>query len=58
MTDPRDPSKPAPPRRDARRDPFGKVLPDRTGDEDATGWGETEYDEDERLRREVPPHHG
>jgi hypothetical protein len=40
------------------RDPFGQVLPDHTRDEDATGWGEPAYDDDERLRREVPPHHG
>ena len=41
-------------------DPFGEVLPDRTRDEDAEGWSEDELspdDQDERLRREVPPHH-
>ena len=41
-------------------DPFGEVLPDRTRDEDAEGWSEdgfSEDDQDERLRREVPPHH-
>ncbi|MGH3366318.1 MAG: hypothetical protein ACRDOY_03860 [Nocardioidaceae bacterium] len=44
--------------RSPRRDPFGAVLPDRTRDEDVTGWSEQEYDADEDLRREVPPHHG
>jgi hypothetical protein len=39
-------------------DPFGRVLPERSRDEDATGWGDTEDDDDERLRREMPPHHG
>lgn len=43
--------------RPAPGDPFGQVLPERSRDEDATGWGDTE-DDDERLRREVPPHHG
>lgn len=38
-------------------DPSGPVLPSRTRDEEAVGWGEREYDEDERLRGEVPPHH-
>jgi hypothetical protein len=35
------------------------VLPDRTRDEEAEGWSEGwwEQDPDERLRREVPPHH-
>lgn len=48
------------------RDPFGEVLPDRTRDEESAGWGDghdTSHDsvhdwDDERLRREVPPHHG
>ena len=44
--------------RNTRPDPFGPVLPDRTRDEEDRGWGEREYDDDERLRREVPPHHG
>lgn len=39
-------------------DPFGEVLPERTSDETADGWGERDGDDDERLRREVPPHHG
>jgi hypothetical protein len=40
-------------------DPFGDVLPDRSRDEVAEGWSEDrqERDPDERLRREVPPHH-
>ncbi len=39
-------------------DRFGDVLPERTRDEDSEGWSERESDDDERLRREVPPHHG
>ncbi|MPZ94590.1 MAG: hypothetical protein GEU96_06660 [Propionibacteriales bacterium] len=39
-------------------DPFGEVLPDRTRDETGDGWGERGGDDDDRLRREVPPHHG
>jgi hypothetical protein len=39
-------------------DPFGDVLPDGGADEQSEGWGEEEPDDDERLRREVPPHHG
>jgi hypothetical protein len=44
----------------ARRGPdTGKVLPDVTRDEQDVGWGELpEPDDDERLLREVPPHHG
>ena len=35
------------------------VLPSVTGDERDVGWGEApEPDDDERLLREVPPHHG
>jgi len=44
----------------ARRPPStGPVLPTVTDDEQDVGWGEApEPDDDERLRREVPPHHG
>ena len=44
----------------ARRPPStGPVLPTVTDDERDVGWGEApEPDDDERLRREVPPHHG
>jgi len=35
------------------------VLPDTTSDERDVGWGDLpEPDDDERLLREVPPHHG
>jgi hypothetical protein len=35
------------------------LLPDVNDDERGVGWGETpEPDDDERLLREVPPHHG
>ena len=36
------------------------VFPDQTGDDDPRGWGEYPDegpDDDERIRREVPPHH-
>jgi hypothetical protein len=33
------------------------VLPEHTRDEAPEGWGEHDLDDDERLRREVPPHH-
>jgi hypothetical protein len=44
----------------ARRPPStASVLPDVTSDERDVGWGEVpEPDDDERLLREVPPHHG
>lgn len=36
------------------------VLPDQTSDDDPRGWGERDDDngDDERILREVPPHHG
>lgn len=35
------------------------TLPDITSDEQDVGWGDRpEPDDDERLLREVPPHHG
>lgn len=41
------------------RSSTGAVLPDTTSDEQDIGWGEIpEPDDDDRLRREVPPHHG
>ena len=44
----------------ARRPPnTGPVLPAVTDDERDVGWSEPpEPDDDDRLRREVPPHHG
>lgn len=45
------------PERDRRRR-SEPVLPDHTRDEEGASWGEAEHDDDERLRREVPPHHG
>lgn len=51
---------PDPPRATAseRSDVFGDVLPDQTTDErsEDADWREDEQS-DERLRREVPPHH-
>ena len=43
-----------------RTDRLGELLPERTRDETATGWGDADESEpdDEHLRREVPPHHG
>jgi len=44
------PSKPVPPRSDP-------VLPARSEEEAGIGWGEApEPDDDERLRRDRPPH--
>ncbi|MFZ0324071.1 MAG: hypothetical protein WAN48_08075 [Actinomycetes bacterium] len=43
---------------------FDEILPTTTSDEDAVGWGDapvtddSQDADDERLRREVPPHHG
>ena len=34
------------------------LLPDTTTDEQDTGWGEPDRDDDDRISREVPPHHG
>jgi hypothetical protein len=67
-----DPASPRPPDRDgAERTPAnrprvarrpastGPVLPTVTDDERDVGWGESpEPDDDDRLRHEVPPHHG
>ena len=33
------------------------ALPEATQDERPEGWGEHDDDADERLRKEVPPHH-
>jgi hypothetical protein len=36
------------------------LLPDQTSDDDPRGWGESGSDsneDDERILREVPPHH-
>jgi hypothetical protein len=37
------------------------LLPDQTRDDDPRSWGERDSqtdDDDERILREVPPHHG
>ncbi|GAA1630676.1 hypothetical protein GCM10009744_18450 [Kribbella alba] len=37
------------------------LLPDQTRDDDPRSWGEHDSatdDDDERILREVPPHHG
>lgn len=47
------------PRIARRRPSTGPVLPTVTDDERDIGWGGSqEPDDDERLLREVPPHHG
>ncbi|MEU4604010.1 hypothetical protein AB0F43_13605 [Kribbella sp. NPDC023972] len=33
------------------------LLPEQTRDDDPRHWGEDESDDDERILREVPPHH-
>ncbi len=49
-----------PEERDKRRrrlaEIFGEVLPEQTKDDAAEP--QTQPDDDERIRREVPPHHG
>ena len=49
-----------PEERDRRRrrlaEIFGDVLPEQTSDDKAEA--EPQPDDDERFRREVPPHHG
>lgn len=45
-------------RRGSKKNRLGDLLPDVTLDESASGWGDDDGDADERLRREVPPHHG
>lgn len=47
-------------RRRRLADVFGDALPERARDERPDAWGDrTNADsDDERLRREVPPHHG
>jgi hypothetical protein len=37
---------------------FGEVLPEGTSDDRGDTWGERDVDNDEWLRRQVPPHHG
>lgn len=56
--DPDPADRPKPVIRPSRTDD-GPVLPDVTSDEREVGWGDLpERDGDERLLREVPPHHG
>jgi hypothetical protein len=38
--------------------PFGEVLPERSRDEEPDAWGDLADDDDQRLRDDVPPHHG
>lgn len=41
---------------------FGDALPERTRDESAEGWGDSQAKggagDDDWLRSQVPPHHG
>jgi hypothetical protein len=46
-----------PPTSPARALPSAPVLP-RSADDTDAGWGERPHDDDERLRRDVPPHWG
>lgn len=47
-------------RRRRRARVFGETLPEGSSDERPGAWGDREsaVGDDERLRREVPPHHG
>lgn len=42
---------------ESRQDRDEPVLPQRSDDETDVGWGDQAEDDDERLRREIPPHH-
>jgi hypothetical protein len=33
------------------------LLPDQTRDDDPRTWGDHDSEDDERILREVPPHH-
>jgi hypothetical protein len=43
---------------DTESDPFGEVLPEQSRDDEPDAWGDLADDDDQRLRDEVPPHHG
>jgi len=59
MTADGDENEPARPQDRRRTDRLGDLLPPTTLDESAQGWGDTDdVDPDDRLRRDVPPHHG
>lgn len=45
-------------RRRRRAQVFGDVLPEETSDERGDAWGDRDTDNEEWLRRQVPPHHG
>jgi hypothetical protein len=54
--DPPDPEQSIP--QETHIDPIGDVLPEHSRDEEPDAWGERVDDNDQRLRDEVPPHHG
>ena len=37
---------------------MSEKIPEKSLDDEDLGWNEKEYDLDEELRRDVPPHHG
>ncbi|MEQ4210145.1 hypothetical protein [Actinopolymorpha sp. B9G3] len=39
-------------------DRIGPLLPARAAEDDPASWGDRGDDDDERLRADVPPHHG
>ena len=45
-------------RRRRAAEALGDLLPDQTRDDSGEGWGESEPERDDELRRNVPPHHG
>ncbi|MCC2307171.1 hypothetical protein [Cellulomonas chengniuliangii] len=51
--EPVDPPKPPPVRRVIDDTP---LIPERSADDSDTGWGDGSDSNDERLRRDVPPH--
>lgn len=60
MTRPEERPETAAERRRRLAEVFGDALPEGSGDESPDAWGDRErpVGDDERLRREVPPHHG
>ena len=52
-SEPVEPSQPRAPKRIVDDAP---LIPDRSADDSDTGWGDGSDSNDERLRRDVPPH--
>ncbi len=53
-SEPREPAQRPAPRRPVIDD--APLIPDRSADDSDTGWGDGSDSNDDRLRRDVPPH--